>query len=266
MVKLAEVIDEAERHGRVNLRLADLTAAMPLTSAAALRQAIIRQERRGRLAKLSRGSGHWLIVPLQYAGAKAPPLEMWLDTYLSKTLKIPYYVGTLSAAEAYGVAPYAVAVTQVMVGAPRRPLDVGLHRIEFQVRVHLERIPTRWHETRLGRFKISTPEVTAIDLIRRMSAVGGISRIGIIVNSLAEHMSESGVGQALDVTDEILPAQRLGALLKESGHNKLAAAVSAWLVSKRKRAITLSGEQLRSRRPAFDTTFKVWLDGRSGEA
>jgi hypothetical protein len=68
----------------------------------------------------------------------------------------------LSAAEAYGVAPYAVAIIQIMMGAPRRPLDVGLHRIEFQVRMQLERIPTRWHETSLGRFKISTPEVTLL--------------------------------------------------------------------------------------------------------
>jgi hypothetical protein len=43
MAKLSGVIDDAERHGKVNLRLVYLAAAMPETSAAALRQAIIRQ-------------------------------------------------------------------------------------------------------------------------------------------------------------------------------------------------------------------------------
>jgi hypothetical protein len=79
-------------------------------------------------------------------------------------------------------------------------------------------------------------------------------------------MSEAGLDQALDATNEVLPAQRLGALLKESGNKSLAAAVSAWLVPKRQRVITLSGEPLDSRRPAFDATFKVWLDGKRGEA
>src|SRR5690606_38974539 len=102
-----------------------LRAKLPHASTEALRKALYRQQRTGRLVPLSRGSDHWLIVPLQYAASGSPPLEAWLDVYLRKTLGTPYYVGLLSAAETYGASPYAVMVTQVMVQSKRRPIRVG---------------------------------------------------------------------------------------------------------------------------------------------
>ena len=95
-----------------------------------MRQALYRKQARGRLVRLSRGSGLWRIVPLRYALVGAPPLETWLDRYLSKTLHIPYYVGLLSAAETYGASPYAGMVTQVMTVKSRRPITVVM-RVPF---------------------------------------------------------------------------------------------------------------------------------------
>ena len=99
---LSTVLDEAESRGKLNLRTAEIAQAMPGVSDEALRQALHRQQRKGRIVRTSRGSEHWVIVPLQDASAGAPPLETWLDAYLSKTLGVPYYVGLLSAAEVYG--------------------------------------------------------------------------------------------------------------------------------------------------------------------
>jgi hypothetical protein len=72
---LSAVLDAAESSGKLNLRIEEIQAALPDVSAEALRQALHRQQRRGRLIRLSRGSGHWLIVPLRYAAVGAPPLE-----------------------------------------------------------------------------------------------------------------------------------------------------------------------------------------------
>jgi hypothetical protein len=99
---LSHYLDAAERSGKLNLRTADIAQALPGVSADALRQALHRQQRKGhkgRIVRTSRGSEHWFIVPLQDASAGAPPLETWLDAYLSKTLGLPYYVALLSAAE-----------------------------------------------------------------------------------------------------------------------------------------------------------------------
>jgi predicted transcriptional regulator of viral defense system len=140
---VSSVLDGAERSGKLNLHTQDISSALPGVSLKALRQALLRQQRRGRLIRLSRGSDHWLIVPLNYAAAGAPPLEVWLDRYMSKTLGTPYYVALLSAAETYGASPYAVMVTQVMVPERRRMITVGRHKVVFHTRLRIERMPTR---------------------------------------------------------------------------------------------------------------------------
>jgi len=123
--RLADILDEFERLGKLNVRGEELRAALPETSTEGMRKARHRLQQAGRLVPVSRGSEHWLIVPLQHATAGSPPLETWLDSYLRKTLQVPYYVGLLSAAEVYGASPYAVMVTQVMVA---RLTKVGFRR------------------------------------------------------------------------------------------------------------------------------------------
>jgi len=93
----------------------------------------------------------------------------------------------LSAAEAYGVSPYPTTVTQVMVPAQRRPITVGRQRIVFHTRANITPLPIRWHETADGRFLISTPELTMLDLIRRQELVGGVDRVSEVVAELAAH-------------------------------------------------------------------------------
>lgn len=254
---LTDVLDAAERGGRLNVRTEDLASALPGLSADALRQALHRQQRRGRLVRLSRGSGHWLIVPLQYAEAGAPPLETWLHRYLAKTLEIPYYVALLSAAEAYGASPYAVMVTQVMVPKPRRPMTVGRHEIVFHTRARVEQMPTRWHETPDGRFKMSSPELTALELVQREGALGGISRVREVLQGLMSACSPIGLGEALTAVQEVPAAQRLGALLALDGHNALADCIADWLRAQPMRIISLDTGHVSAGTTTLDTRFKV---------
>jgi hypothetical protein len=84
---LSTVLGEAERSGKLSVHTHGIRAELP-SLMAALRQPLHRQQRRGRLVRLSCGSDHWLIVPLQHAAAGVPPLEAWLDRSMSKTLAI----------------------------------------------------------------------------------------------------------------------------------------------------------------------------------
>lgn len=254
---LTNVLDAAERGGRLNLRTEDMASALPGLSADALRQALHRQQRRGRLVRLSRGSGHWLIVPLQYAEAGAPPLETWLHRYLVKTLEIPYYVALLSAAEAYGASLYAVMVTQVMVSKPRRPMTVGRHEIVFHTRARVEQMPTRWHETPDGRFKVASPELTALELVQREAALGGLSRVREVLQGLVPACSVTGLGEALAAMQEVPAAQRLGALLALDGHEALASCIADWLQAQPIRIVSLDAGHASASITTLDTRFKV---------
>ena len=256
---LTHFLDAAERRGKLNLRTADMAHALPGVSAQALRQALHRQQRKGRIVRTSRGSEHWLLVPLQHASAGAPPLETWLHAYLSKTLDVPYYVGLLSAAEVYGASPQAVMVTQVMTASVRRPVQVGRHRLVFLKCARVADMPTRWHETPHGRFKLSTPELTALDLVSRQHAVGGMARVIDVLQSMAPDMTADGLSTALNATQETPTAQRLGAILFRLGHIALANQVADWLGPRRTRRIPLTMEGDAQAASTLDGRFKVNL-------
>ena len=260
--RLSDVLDACERSGKLNVRGDELRARLPHASAEALRKALYRQQRAGRLVPLSRGSDHWLIVPLQYAASGSPPLEAWLDTYLRKTLGVPYYVGLLSAAETYGASPYAVMVTQVMVQTKRRPIRVGRHEVVFHTNARVEAMPTQWHESADGRFKVSTPELTVLDLIQRASMLGGMSRVREVLRALWPHCTPKGLVQALDAMQSAPVAQRLGALLALDEQAGLLASLPDWLRSRPTRLIALEGTPPRNKKRAgaTDPEFKVWME------
>jgi hypothetical protein len=202
---------------------------------------------------------HWLIVPLQYAAAGAPPLETWLDRYLSKTLGIHYYVALLSAAEIYGASPFGVMATQAMVPERRRPITVGRHEVVFYSRSRIEDMPTRWHETPDGRFKVGTPELTSLELVQRETASGGISRVREVLRALWPSCTPRGLYEALEAMQEVPTAQRLGILLALDDQDALASQVRKWLHDKQLRIVPLESGQTPDTSSEVDAAFKVRL-------
>src|SRR6218665_225079 len=213
-----------------------------------------------------RGSDHWLIVPLQHATAGSPPLETWLDSWLRKTLGTPYYVGLLSAAETYGASPYAVMGRQWMVENKRRPVTVGRHQLVFHACSRIEAMPTRWHESADGRFKVSTPELTVLDLIERESMLGGMGRVREVLHALWPHCTPEGLTQALDAMQSVPVAQRLGALLALDEKTAALAPLQDWLRDKPTRLIALEGALPRGDERTNNTNadFKVWVPPQQG--
>lgn len=260
---LSTVLDEAERSGRLMLTDAQIAESLPGTSPGALRQALHRQQRRGRIVRLARGTGQWVIVPLMHAQSGAPPPETWLHRFLASALKVPYYVGLLSAAEAYGVAPYAPSVIQVIVSTQRRPIVVGRQRLTFHTRARISDMPTRWHETPDGRFLVSTPELTMLDLLRRQELAGGATRVAELVDGLSTYAHPDGLTAALIAAHDTPNAQRLGALLsRQSAY--LTDAVAAFLKGHNLRPVELTpggADQNRENRQ-----FRVLLPERIGKS
>jgi predicted transcriptional regulator of viral defense system len=174
-----------------------------------------------------------------HAESGAPPLEAWLHRYMSAALEVPYYVGLLSAAETYGIAPYAVTVTQVMVPTQRRPVTVGRQQLVFRTRTNITAMPTQWHETPEGRFRVSTPDLTMLDLVRRQDLVGGLASVRDVIRKLAAFSRTEGLATTLEVCNDIPSTQRLGSILAIEG-SSLADTVATWLNGKPKRTVPLA--------------------------
>src|SRR5690606_27019205 len=178
---------------------------------------------------------------------------------MSKTLGVPYYVTLLSAAETYGASPYAVMVTQVMVPQRRRAITVGRHEVVFHTRARIESMPTRWYETADGRFKVGTPELTALELVERVTLVGGMARVREVLRELWASCTPQGLTEALEAMQEVPTAQRLGALLTLESQSAFASRVADWLRDKPLRLVPLERGQARNTSSEVDTTFKVRL-------
>ena len=59
--RLADVLDEFERLGKLNVRGEELRAALPATSTEGMRKARHRLQQAGRLVPVPRGSEHWFL-------------------------------------------------------------------------------------------------------------------------------------------------------------------------------------------------------------
>lgn len=102
-------------------------------------------------------------------------------------------------------------------------------------------VPTQWHETAAGRFLVSTPEATALELAARQDLAGGPGRVLETLRSLEPSLNYDGFYKAFDVMGDIPSIQRLGAFfnLGEKG-SMLAEMIADWLASKPTRAIPLT--------------------------
>ncbi len=152
----------------------------------------------------------------------------------------PYYVGLLSAAAIHGAAHQQPQEFQVMTDAPERPIKVGRVRIRFLVKRLIDRIPTQEQKTETGILRLSSPEVTAIDLLRYTHAAGGIDNVATVLGELAERIDKQKLVVAARLEGELAYAQRLGYLLEAVGAQKRTSALAAWIREKGPRTTPLN--------------------------
>ena len=236
----AEFIDGKLEVGRVAFDLADLVSKTGLSEIAARNQLL---RLRGRVVRVSRHQAFFLIVEPQHRVMGAPPVEWWLDDYF-RWLGHPYYLALQSAAEIYNTAPQAIQVKQVMTDSPRRDISVGRLRIRFFVKRGAERTPVQQPPNAYASLRVSTPEATALDMVRYASRIGGMGRALETLTPLLPRFRASELQRALDAEDAASVAQRLGYLIETAGQDRLAEVVHHWLPSRMVRVPLASSKQV----------------------
>lgn len=221
-------IEEQLAEGRVAFALPELLAETGLSVVAAANQL---RRLGNRVRRVARRQAFFLIVEPRHLAMGAPPAQWWLDAYF-RWLEHPYYLALLSAAESYGAAPQAVQVLQVMTDVPRRELSVGRLRIRFFVKRRVERTPVQQSPASYAPLRMSTPEATALDLVRYAQRIGGIGRARETLMPLLPSMRVPALRRTLDAEQNVLSAQRLGYLLERSGAERLSRAIHEWLPAK----------------------------------
>ena len=151
---------------------------------------LARWRKRGLL--FSPTKGVYVPIPPEYRSWGAVPASQFIDP-LMRHLGHDYYVGLLTAAaEAHGFAHQKPQRFQVMTPGRLRDRAFGRVQLSFMTSSDAGSRPTVEKNTPTGTMRISTKEVTALDLVSRPLDSGGLSNVATI---LAEMVQD----QALDL-------------------------------------------------------------------
>ena len=186
-----------------------------------------RLQRRGQLIRPRRG--FYVVVPPQYATTGAPPPEWYIDA-LMRYEKRPYYAGLLTAAAAHGASHQAVMAFQVVTDKLMPDVEAGRTRIVFSYRKDMAAVSAGIEDrkTQSGHLKLSSPELTALDLVRYPHSGAGLDNIATVLSELAERLQPKKLA-SLSGAFEKTVVQRLGHLLERLGHPQTAIAMFAAL-------------------------------------
>jgi len=224
---LARWVDALPAQGRYTFTTADVIAAAP-SSVDAVRLALHRLVKQRRLAHPRRGI--YVVVPPEYRAVGAPPPTWYIDPTM-RALERPYYVGLLSAAALHGAGHQQPQELQVVTDRPLRPVTVGMSRIRWLTKRDAAATPARDVNTPTGTMRVSTPEATALDLVRYLRRVGGLSHIATVLAELADAIDAGQLATTAGAAADLATAQRLGYLLEAAGRRDVTAPLAAWVAS-----------------------------------
>lgn len=206
---LADYVDSLQEQGRYTFSREEALAALGSTPIG-LKRAAERLTAKRRLTAPRRG--FYTIVPLEYRSAGALPASSFIDA-LMRHHGVAYYVGLLSAAEIHGAAHQRPQEFQVVASKQLRPVTAGRNRIRFFLKKGLDGSPVEMVKNASGHMRVSSPETTALDLVRFHDRVGGLNHVATVLAELAEKIQPAKLAAAAEGEVERAHVQRLGYLL-----------------------------------------------------
>ncbi|MDR1023523.1 MAG: type IV toxin-antitoxin system AbiEi family antitoxin [Prevotellaceae bacterium] len=159
--------------------------------------------------------GFYVIVPVEYQPKGIIPAVYYIDQ-LMKFLGRDYYISLLNAAEFYGAAHQRPMEFNVMTTPPslRSTLKKDI-KVNFNSKPAILSQYTEQRKTPTSYIRISSPELTATDLVQFEKTIGGLNRASTVLYELVESCNFRKL--KADFFDYVSTPviQRLGYLLDE---------------------------------------------------
>lgn len=216
---LAAYVEELASSGRTCFTREEAVEALGVSHGALL-DAAARLKKRGHIFVPRRG--FYVITPTRYLKWGAPPPTWYIDAMMKDAAR-PYYVALLKAAELHGASHQAVMEFQVVADRQWKPIRAGRSKLAFYFRKDIERVGqgVKRRKTDTGSMRVSSPALTALDLIRYPHASGGIDHAASVLNELAVHIDPIEFDVLASGFERSI-VQRLGYILEHLGHDEIA--------------------------------------------
>lgn len=220
-------------------------------------QAIRRSQKNGELATPLRG--FHLMIPPEYRKIECLPADQFIPD-LMEYIGSPYYVCLLSAAQYFGAAHQRPQVFQIMTDHPRRTILCGKVKIEFITNKKIASLPVQNFNTRQGILRVSTPELTAIDLVTYPDKAAGIDNAFNVLIELSEKIDPKKLITLSQNKQEVTWMQRLGYLFELADKQELVKILEDFLSQKRFRKRPLSPTNKVGSGTPFNKRWKLWIN------
>jgi len=212
-IKASKWVENLEKKGRISFSLTQLEEELPEYSGAAIKSALKRLSKKGKIVSIHKG--FYLIISPGYANRGILPPALYMDnlmTYLHR----PYYVGLLSAAALYGAAHQQPQEYFIITGFPvlRSSFKKGL-KVNFISKKYIEKGLLKERKTEPGYLKVSSPALTASDLVQFEKRSGGITRVATVLNELTEEIDPKEFNALFFEVTPTTAVQKLGYLMEK---------------------------------------------------
>ena len=221
---LEQWVDSLQAQGRYTFLRAEAVSKSGLAPDT-VKKALQRLAHRLRVAKVK--DYFFVIVPLEYRSAGAPPAS-WFVGELMGAMKLPYYVGLLSAAAMHGASHQQPQEFHVLTDRSVRPITVGRTTIRFFASKYVAHAAVQAIKTQTGMVRVSTPETTALDLVRFARAAGRLDHVATVISELAPLLDSRRLVAAVRLVGDVPSAQRLGYILDLLRKRRLSEAIHQW--------------------------------------
>jgi predicted transcriptional regulator of viral defense system/predicted nucleotidyltransferase component of viral defense system len=213
-------VEDLPKHGKITFSKEEVELQFPNLTNRNILNTLNRLVVKKKLQSVWRN--FWVIVPVEYAlKGMVDPIEYiaQLMNYIGKN----YYIGLLSAAAIHGASHQQPM--ELMIITDTNHLR---NKVKNDVKISFagkKEIPQQYLQqitVRSGYIPVSTPELTAIDLLLYSKNVGGINRVATVLSELAEVIDFEKVSLDFFQNTDTANVQRLGYMLDLLGYNETA--------------------------------------------
>lgn len=204
-------IDELRAVGKYSFTIDILRERFSLSDEA-LKKSLQRLKRQNVVAMVRKG--FYVIVPPEYRANGIIPTSFYLNDLL-RFLNRDYYVGLLNAAALYSSGhQQSKSFSVITEGVPLRKIHNSKVNINFFIKRTWNKQDIIKRKVDKGYLNISSPELTALDLVNYYDEVGGFNRVVAVLAELCNKIQDKKLVESAKLYDQVVVVQRLGYLLE----------------------------------------------------
>ena len=205
-------IENLQAHGKNSFSLKQVREHFTNLSQEALSLNLNRLARKNKITSVYKG--FYVIISPEYSLQGMIPPILFIDS-LMDYLNKPYYIGLLSAAALYGAAHQRPQEFFVINQLPViRPIHKKGIKINFVGRSVINNKFLEERKTPAGYVKVSSPELTALDLLQFEKHIGGLNRAATVLDELSESIKADRFTEDFILSVPVVMLQRLGYILE----------------------------------------------------